>query len=90
MNIGMQATRGMPAVVQPVSQAHTASPVSHTTSFSSPPPLQDTSPTFSVTQVQGATHVKNAASSPVMAQAPTAAYYIQPVQLPVSDIVRKI
>nr|XP_020670348.1 polyhomeotic-like protein 1 isoform X2 [Pogona vitticeps] len=85
MNIGVQATRGMPAVVQPVSQAHTASSVPQTSSSfssSSPPPLQEAPPTFSVAQVQGATQVKNAASSPVMAQAPPAAYYIQPVQLP--------
>ncbi|XP_008102039.1 polyhomeotic-like protein 1 isoform X2 [Anolis carolinensis] len=88
LNAAVQAPRGLPAVVQPVSQAHTASSVSQTSSAlfsSSPPPLQEAPPQLtsgvSVAQVQGTTQVKNTVSSPVMAQAP-AAYYVQPVQLP--------
>ncbi|KAH0628650.1 hypothetical protein JD844_010043 [Phrynosoma platyrhinos] len=90
LNTAVQAPRGMPAVVQPVSQAHTASSVSQSSSASfsssSPPPLQEAPPPLSsgvsVAQVQGTTQVKNTVSSPVMAQAPPAAYYVQPVQLP--------
>ncbi|XP_053228086.1 polyhomeotic-like protein 1 isoform X5 [Podarcis raffonei] len=90
MNTAVQATRGLPAVVQPVSQAHTASSLSQTSSASfstcSPPPLQEAPPLLTsgvnVAQVQGTTQVKNTVSSPVMAQAQTSAYYVQPVQLP--------
>nr|XP_034996520.1 polyhomeotic-like protein 1 isoform X1 [Zootoca vivipara]XP_034996521.1 polyhomeotic-like protein 1 isoform X1 [Zootoca vivipara] len=90
MNTAVQAPRGLPAVVQPVSQAHTASSLSQTSSASfsscSPPPLQEAPPLLTsgvnVAQVQGTTQVKNTVSSPVMAQAQTSAYYVQPVQLP--------
>ncbi|XP_042304653.1 polyhomeotic-like protein 1 isoform X2 [Sceloporus undulatus] len=89
LNTAVQAPRGLPAVVQPVSQAHTASSVSQSSSASfscSPPLLQEAPPPLSsgvsVAQVQGTTQVKSTASSPVMAQAPPAAYYVQPVQLP--------
>ncbi|XP_033029931.1 polyhomeotic-like protein 1 isoform X5 [Lacerta agilis] len=90
MNTAVQTPRGLPAVVQPVSQAHTASSLSQTSSASfsscSPPPLQEAPPLLTsgvnVAQVQGTTQVKNTVSSPVMAQAQTSAYYVQPVQLP--------
>ncbi|XP_053158999.1 polyhomeotic-like protein 1 isoform X2 [Hemicordylus capensis] len=89
MNTAVQAPRGMPAVVQPVSQTHTASPLSQASSASfssSPPPLQEAPPPLTpgvnVAQVQGTAQVKSTASSPVMAQAPPPAYYVQPVQLP--------
>nr|XP_060619443.1 polyhomeotic-like protein 1 [Anolis sagrei ordinatus] len=89
LNAAVQAPRGLPAVVQPVSQAHTASSVSQTSSAlfsSSPPPLQEAPPQLtsgvSVAQVQGTTQVKSTVAPPVMAQAPPAAYYVQPVQLP--------
>ncbi|KAM7180793.1 polyhomeotic-like protein 1 isoform 1-T2 [Macrochelys suwanniensis] len=77
------APRGMPAVVQPVSQAHATSPSSQapsaTTSPQEAPPLTTG---VSLAQVQGTAHVvKSTASSPVMAQVP-AAFYMQPVQLP--------
>ncbi|XP_015265284.1 PREDICTED: polyhomeotic-like protein 1 [Gekko japonicus] len=85
MNVGGQPSRGMPAVVQPVSQAHTASLLSQ---GSSPPPPQEApppplTPGVNVAQVQGTAQVvKSMTSSPGMAQAPAAAYYVQPVQLP--------
>ncbi|XP_066474501.1 polyhomeotic-like protein 1 isoform X2 [Tiliqua scincoides] len=91
INTAVQAPRGMPAVVQPVSQTHTTPPLSQaaSASFSSstpPPPPQETPPPLTpgvnVAQVQGTTQVKNSASSPVVAQASAAAYYVQPVQLP--------
>ncbi|XP_061439002.1 polyhomeotic-like protein 1 isoform X3 [Rhineura floridana] len=89
MNTAAQVPRGMPAVVQPVSQVPTASSLSQTSSASfssSSLPLQEAhSPLTSgvnVAQVQGTTQVKSTASSPVMAQAPASAYYVQPVQLP--------
>uniref|UniRef100_A0A8C3TKB4 Polyhomeotic homolog 1 n=1 Tax=Chelydra serpentina TaxID=8475 RepID=A0A8C3TKB4_CHESE len=77
------APRGMPAVVQPVSQAHATSPSSQapsaTTSPQEAPPLTTG---VNLAQVQGTAHVvKSTASSPVMAQVP-AAFYMQPVQLP--------
>ncbi|XP_054858787.1 polyhomeotic-like protein 1 isoform X2 [Eublepharis macularius] len=90
MNTAAQPSRGMPAVVQPVSQAHTTPLLSQGTSAtfsSSPPPPQEVppplTPGLNVAQVQGTTQVvKSMASSPVVAQAPAAAYYVQPVQLP--------
>ncbi|XP_027305679.1 polyhomeotic-like protein 1 isoform X1 [Anas platyrhynchos] len=73
-------SRGMPAVVQPVSQGHAASP-----SSSAPPSSQEAPPLttgVNLAQVQGTTHmVKSPASSPVVAQMP-AAFYMQSVQLP--------
>ncbi|XP_074858431.1 polyhomeotic-like protein 1 isoform X2 [Carettochelys insculpta] len=77
------APRGMPAMVQPVSQAHAISPSSHTpSSTASPQEAPSLTTGVSLAQVQGTAHVvKNTASSPVMAQVP-AAFYMQPVQLP--------
>ncbi|XP_035746405.1 polyhomeotic-like protein 1 isoform X3 [Egretta garzetta] len=75
------ASRGMPAVVQPVSQAHAASPSSSSAPASSQeaPPLTTG---VNLAQVQGTAHmVKSPASSPVVAQMP-AAFYMQSVQLP--------
>ncbi|NXE16498.1 PHC1 protein, partial [Lophotis ruficrista] len=74
-------SRGMPAVVQPVSQAHAASP-----SLSSAPASSQEAPPLTtgvnLAQVQGTAHmVKSPASSPVVAQMP-AAFYMQSVQLP--------
>ncbi|XP_068022139.1 polyhomeotic-like protein 1 isoform X2 [Melanerpes formicivorus] len=74
-------SRGMPAVVQPVSQAHAASP-----SSSSAPASSQEAPSLTtgvnLAQVQGTAHmVKSPASSPVVAQMP-AAFYMQSVQLP--------
>ncbi|XP_059673115.1 polyhomeotic-like protein 1 isoform X5 [Gavia stellata] len=74
-------SRGMPAVVQPVSQAHAASPSSSSAPASSQeaPPLTTG---VNLAQVQGTAHmVKSPASSPVVAQMP-AAFYMQSVQLP--------
>ncbi|KAM6137034.1 polyhomeotic-like protein 1 isoform 2-T2 [Pterocles gutturalis] len=74
-------SRGMPAVVQPVSQAHAASPSSSSAPASSQeaPPLTTG---VNLAQVQGTAHmVKSPASSPVVAQIPTA-FYMQSVQLP--------
>ncbi|XP_048360744.1 polyhomeotic-like protein 1 isoform X1 [Sphaerodactylus townsendi] len=90
MNAAGQPSRGMPAVVQPVSQAHTTSLLSQGSSAafsSSPPPPQEAPPSLNpgvnVAQVQGTTQVvKSVASSPGVAQASAAAYYVQPVQLP--------
>lgn len=76
-------SRGMPAVVQPVSQALAASPSSSSAPASSQeaPPLTTG---VNLAQVQGTAHmVKSPASSPVVAQMP-AAFYMQSVQLPVS------
>ncbi|NXU80414.1 PHC1 protein, partial [Oreotrochilus melanogaster] len=76
-------SRGMPAVVQPVSQAHAACPSS--SSSSAPASSQETPPLntgVNLAQVQGTAHmVKSPASSPVVAQMP-AAFYMQSVQLP--------
>ncbi|NXG60627.1 PHC1 protein, partial [Hemiprocne comata] len=75
------ASRGMPAVVQPVSQARAASPSSSSAPASSQeaPPLTTG---VNLAQVQGTAHmVKSPASSPVVAQMP-AAFYMQSVQLP--------
>ncbi|XP_054243571.1 polyhomeotic-like protein 1 isoform X5 [Indicator indicator] len=74
-------SRGMPAVVQPVSQAHAASP-----SSSSAPASSQEAPSLTtgvnLAQVQGTSHmVKSPASSPVVSQMP-AAFYMQSVQLP--------
>ncbi|XP_052557724.1 polyhomeotic-like protein 1 isoform X1 [Tympanuchus pallidicinctus] len=73
-------SRGMPAVVQSVSQAHAPSPPS-----SAPVSSQETPPLttgVNLAQVQGTTHmVKNPTSSPVVAQMPTA-FYMQSLQLP--------
>ncbi|XP_015727684.1 polyhomeotic-like protein 1 isoform X2 [Coturnix japonica] len=73
-------SRGMPAVVQSVSQAHAPSPPS-----SAPVSSQETPPLttgVNLAQVQGTAHmVKNPASSPVVAQMP-AAFYMQSLQLP--------
>ncbi|KAM6320843.1 polyhomeotic-like protein 1 isoform 2-T2 [Aegotheles albertisi] len=74
-------SRAMPAVVQPVSQAHAASPSSSSAPASSQeaPPLTTG---VNLAQVQGTAHmVKSPASSPVVAQMP-AAFYMQSVQLP--------
>ncbi|KAM9245991.1 polyhomeotic-like protein 1 isoform 2-T2 [Leptosomus discolor] len=74
-------SRGMPAVVQPVSQAHAASPSSSSAPASSQeaPPLTTG---VNLAHVQGTAHmVKSPASSPVVAQMP-AAFYMQSVQLP--------
>ncbi|KAM3678250.1 polyhomeotic-like protein 1 isoform 1-T1 [Ammospiza maritima maritima] len=74
-------SRGMPAVVQPVSQIHAASPSSSSAPASSQeaPPLTTG---VNLAQVQGTAHmVKSPASSPVVAQMP-AAFYMQSVQLP--------
>ncbi|KFU93664.1 Polyhomeotic-like 1 [Chaetura pelagica] len=74
-------SRGMPAVVQPVSQAHAASPSSSAAPASSQevPPLTTG---VNLAQVQGTAHmVKSPASSPAVAQMP-AAFYMQSVQLP--------
>ncbi|RMC07524.1 hypothetical protein DUI87_16998 [Hirundo rustica rustica] len=74
-------SRGMPAVVQPVSQSHAASPSSSSAPASSQeaPPLTTG---VNLAQVQGTAHmVKSPASSPVVAQMP-AAFYMQSVQLP--------
>ncbi|KAJ6658345.1 hypothetical protein lerEdw1_020617 [Lerista edwardsae] len=88
MNTAVQAPRGVPAVVQP-SQTHSAPPLSQASSVSfssSPPPPQETppplTPGINVAQVQGTTQVKSSTSSPIVAQASAAAYYVQPVQLP--------
>ncbi|KFQ79147.1 Polyhomeotic-like 1 [Phaethon lepturus] len=74
-------SRGMPAVVQPVSQAHAASP----SSTSAPASSQEAPPLttgVNLAQVQGTAHmVKSPASSPVVTQMP-AAFYMQSVQLP--------
>ncbi|XP_040451009.1 polyhomeotic-like protein 1 [Falco naumanni] len=74
-------SRGMPAVVQPVSQAHAASP----SSSSAPASSQEAHPLttgVNLAQVQGTAHmVKSPVSSPVVAQMP-AALYMQSVQLP--------
>lgn len=75
-------------MVQPVSQAHAASPSSQastvTTSPQEAPPLTTG---VNLAQVQGTAHmVKSTASPPVMAQVP-GAFYMQSVQLPVSDVV---
>lgn len=81
-------SRGMPAVVQPVSQTHAASPSSSSAPASSQeaPPLTTG---VNLAQVQGTAHmVKSPASSPVVAQMP-AAFYMQSVQLPVSDTIEK-
>ncbi|XP_067392784.1 polyhomeotic-like protein 1 isoform X3 [Emydura macquarii macquarii] len=79
----VSAPRGMPAVVQPVSQAHATSPSSQAPSATASP--QEAPPLttgVNLAQVQGTAHVvKSTASSPVMAQVP-AAFYMQPVQLP--------
>ncbi|NXP10754.1 PHC1 protein, partial [Thinocorus orbignyianus] len=77
-------SRGMPAVVQPVSQAHVPSP-----SSSSAPASSQEAPSLTtgvnLAQVQGTAHmVKSPASSPVVAQMP-AAFYMQSVQLPVKS-----
>ncbi|XP_077202381.1 polyhomeotic-like protein 1 isoform X2 [Paroedura picta] len=90
MSVAGQPARGMPAVVQPVSQVHTASLLSQGSSAafpSSPPPPQEApsplTPGVNVAQVQGTAQVgKCVTSSPSMAQAPATAYYVQPVQLP--------
>ncbi|XP_060092765.1 polyhomeotic-like protein 1 isoform X1 [Heteronotia binoei] len=92
VNVAGQPSRGMPAVVQPVSQAHAASLLpqgSSATFSSSPPPLPQEAPSplapggVNVAQVQGTAQVvKSVTSSPSMAQAPAAAYYVQPIQLP--------
>ncbi|XP_013811682.1 polyhomeotic-like protein 1 isoform X2 [Apteryx mantelli] len=72
-------SRGMPAVVQPVSQVHVASPSSAPASSQEAPPLTTG---VNLAQVQGTAHtVKSTASSPVVAQMP-AAFYMQSVQLP--------
>ncbi|KFP26843.1 Polyhomeotic-like 1 [Colius striatus] len=74
-------SRGVPAVVQPVSQAHAASPSSSSAPASSQeaPPLTTG---VNLAQVQGTAHmVKSPSSSPVVAQMP-AAFYMQSVQLP--------
>uniref|UniRef100_A0A8C8S9T9 Polyhomeotic homolog 1 n=1 Tax=Pelusios castaneus TaxID=367368 RepID=A0A8C8S9T9_9SAUR len=77
------APRGMPAVVQPVSQAHATSPSSQAPSATASP--QEAPPLttgINLAQVQGTAHVvKSTASSPVMAQVP-AAFYMQSGQLP--------
>ncbi|KAM6292074.1 polyhomeotic-like protein 1 isoform 3-T6 [Porphyrio hochstetteri] len=73
-------SRGMPAVVQPVSQAHAASPSSSAPASSQEAPPLTTG--VNLAQVQGTAHmVKSPASSPVVAQMP-AAFYMQSVQLP--------
>ncbi|XP_021250391.1 polyhomeotic-like protein 1 isoform X2 [Numida meleagris] len=73
-------SRGMPAVVQSVSQAHAASPPSSAPVSSQEAPPLTTG--VNLAQVQGTTHmVKNPASSPVVAQMPTA-FYMQSLQLP--------
>ncbi|XP_075758497.1 polyhomeotic-like protein 1 isoform X1 [Pelodiscus sinensis] len=79
----VSAPRGMPAVVQPVSQAHAISPSSQAPSATtSPPEAPPLTTGVNLAQVQGTAHVvKNTASSPVMAQVP-AAFYMQPVPLP--------
>ncbi|KAM6309818.1 polyhomeotic-like protein 1 isoform 1-T1 [Podargus strigoides] len=74
-------SRGMPAVVQPVSQALAVSP-----SLSSAPASSQEAPPLTtgvnLAQVQGTAHmVKSPASSPVVSQMP-AAFYMQSVQLP--------
>ncbi|XP_025900603.1 polyhomeotic-like protein 1 isoform X2 [Nothoprocta perdicaria] len=72
-------SRGVPAVVQPVSQAHVSSPSSAPASLQEAPSLATG---VNLAQVQGTAHmVKSAASSPVVAQMP-AAFYMQSVQLP--------
>ncbi|NXK53029.1 PHC1 protein, partial [Chauna torquata] len=72
-------SRGMPAVVQPVSQAHAASSSSAPASSQEAPALTTG---VNLAQVQGTTHmVKSPASSPVVAQMPPA-FYMQSVQLP--------
>ncbi|XP_063999526.1 polyhomeotic-like protein 1 isoform X3 [Pogoniulus pusillus] len=73
-------SRGMPAVVQPVSQAHAASPSSSSAPASSQEAPLNTG--VNLAQVQGTAHmVKSPASSPVVAQMP-ATFYMQSVQLP--------
>ncbi|XP_010146301.1 PREDICTED: polyhomeotic-like protein 1, partial [Eurypyga helias] len=73
-------SRGMPAMVQPVSQAHAASPSSSAPASSQEAPPLTTG--VNLAQVQGTAHmVKSPASSPVVAQMP-AAFYMQSVQLP--------
>ncbi|XP_062449688.1 polyhomeotic-like protein 1 isoform X4 [Rhea pennata] len=72
-------SRGMPAVVQPVSQVHVASPSSAPASSQEAPPLTTG---VNLAQVQGTAHVgKSTASTTVVAQMP-AAFYMQSVQLP--------
>ncbi|NWU72843.1 PHC1 protein, partial [Pterocles burchelli] len=81
MAAAVPTARGMPAVVQPVLQAHAASPSSSSAPASSQeaPPLTTG---VNLAQVQGTAHmVKSPASSPVVAQMPTA-FYMQSVQLP--------
>lgn len=76
-------SRGMPAVVQSVSQAHAPSPPSSAPVSSQEAPPLTTG--VNLAQVQGTTHmVKNPTSSPVVAQMPTA-FYMQSLQLPVSQ-----
>ncbi|XP_065598354.1 polyhomeotic-like protein 1 isoform X3 [Cyrtonyx montezumae] len=73
-------SRGMPAVVQSVSQAHAASPPSSAPVSSQEAPPLTTG--VNLAQVQGTAHmVKNPAASPVVAQMPTA-FYMQSLQLP--------
>ncbi|XP_072186573.1 polyhomeotic-like protein 1 isoform X2 [Excalfactoria chinensis] len=73
-------SRGMPAVVQSVSQAHAPSPPSSAPVSSQEAPPLTTG--VNLAQVQGTAHmVKNPASSPVVAQMP-AAFYMQSLQLP--------
>ncbi|XP_046763693.1 polyhomeotic-like protein 1 isoform X1 [Gallus gallus] len=73
-------SRGMPAVVQSVSQVHAPSPPSSAPVSSQEAPPLTTG--VNLAQVQGTTHmVKNSASSPVVAQMP-AAFYMQSLQLP--------
>ncbi|KAM6438989.1 polyhomeotic-like protein 1 [Rhynochetos jubatus] len=73
-------SRGMPAMVQPISQAHAASPSSSAPASSQEAPPLTTG--VNLAQVQGTAHmVKSPASSPVVAQMP-AALYMQSVQLP--------
>ncbi|XP_030393709.1 polyhomeotic-like protein 1 isoform X1 [Gopherus evgoodei] len=76
------APRGMPAVVQPISQARATSPSSQAPATASPQEAPPLTTGVNLAQVQGTAHVvKSTASSPVMAQVP-AAFYMQPVQLP--------
>uniref|UniRef100_A0A8C9G9T5 Polyhomeotic homolog 1 n=1 Tax=Pavo cristatus TaxID=9049 RepID=A0A8C9G9T5_PAVCR len=73
-------SRGMPAVVQSVSQAHAPSPPSSAPISSQEAPPLTTG--VNLAQVQGTAHmVKSPASSPVVAQMPTA-FYMQSLQLP--------
>ncbi|XP_039222468.1 polyhomeotic-like protein 1 isoform X4 [Crotalus tigris] len=96
MNTAVQPPRGMPAVVQPVSQTHTASSLAQISSSSSsssssvsssppPPSLQEAllpvTAGTNVAQVQSTAQVKSTTSSPILTQAAATAYYVQPVQL---------